>query len=64
MYCFDVDKIKGGKIVVKIVVEGIIFVILDEVECKLFDKDLMICNIEELMCIVGVFGGLDLGIIE
>ena len=61
LHCFDADKIKGGKIVVKTVNEGTKFTTLDEVERTLSDKDLMICNAEEPMCIAGVFGGLDSG---
>lgn len=64
MHCFDADKIKGGKIVVKTCPEGTKFVTLDEVEHKLSDRDLMICNAEEPMCIAGVFGGLDSGTTE
>ena len=64
MHCFDADKIKGGKIVVKTCPEGTKFVALDEVERKLSDRDLMICNAEEPMCIAGVFGGLDSGTTE
>lgn len=64
MHCFDADKIKGGKIVVKTVAEGTPFVTLDGVEHKLSARDLMICNAEEPMCIAGVFGGLDSGTTE
>ena len=64
MHCFDADKIKGGKIVVKTCPEGTKFVTLDEVERKLSDRDLMIGNAEEPMCIAGVFGGLDSGTTE
>ena len=64
MHCFDADKIKGCKIVVKTCPEGTKFVTLDEVERKLSDRDLMICNAEEPMCIAGVFGGLDSGTTE
>ena len=64
MHCFDADKIKGGKIVVKTCPEGTKFVTLDEVERKLSDRDLMICNAEEPMCVAGVFGGLDSGTTE
>lgn len=64
LHCFDADKIKGGKIIVKTVADGTKFVTLDEVERKLSDKDLMICNVEEPMCIAGVFGGLDSGTME
>ena len=64
MHCFDADKIKGGKIVVKMVAEGTPFVTLDGVEHKLSEHDLMVCNAEEPMCIAGVFGGLDSGTTE
>ena len=64
MHCFDADKIKGGKIVVKTVPAGTKFVTLDEVERTLSDRDLMICNTEDPMCIAGVFGGLDSGTTE
>ena len=64
MHCFDADKIKGGKIVVRTCEEGTKFVTLDEVERKLSERDLMICNAEEPMCIGGVFGGLDSGTTE
>ena len=64
MHCFDADKIKGEKIVVRTCAEGTKFVTLDEVEHTLSDRDLMICNAEEPMCIAGVFGGLDSGTTE
>ncbi len=64
MHCFDLRKVKGDKIVVKTVKEGTKFVTLDGVERMLTDRDLMICNAEEPMCIGGVFGGLDSGVTE
>ncbi len=64
MHSFDADKIKGGKVVVKTMPEGTPFVTLDGVEHKLSERDLMICNAEEPMCIGGVFGGLDSGTTE
>ena len=64
MHCFDADKIRGGKIVVRTCTEGTKFVTLDGVEHTLSDRDLMICNAEEPMCIAGVFGGLDSGTTE
>lgn len=64
MHCFDVAKIRGSKIVVKTCPEGTKFVTLDEVERSLNERDLMICNAEEPMCIAGVFGGLDSGTTE
>ena len=64
MHCFDADKIRGGKIVVRTCAEGTKFVTLDGVEHTLSNRDLMICNAEEPMCIAGVFGGLDSGTTE
>ena len=64
LHCFDAAKIKGGEVVVKTMPEGTPFVTLDEVERKLSERDLMICNKEESMCIAGVFGGLDSGSTE
>jgi len=61
MHTFDYDKIKGGQIVVKTCAEGTKFVTLDGNEHKLNERDLMICNSEEPMCIAGVFGGLESG---
>ena len=64
LHCFDADKVTGGKVVVQTLAEGTPFVTLDGVERKLSDKDLMICNAEEPMCLAGVFGGLDSGTTE
>ena len=64
LHCFDAGKIKGNEVIVKTMPEGTPFVTLDEVERKLSDRDLMICNKEEAMCIAGVFGGLDSGSTE
>lgn len=64
LHCFDLDKIKGEKIVVKTCPEGTKFTTLDGVERTLDARDLMICNAEEPMCIAGVFGGLDSGVTE
>jgi len=64
LHAFDLDKVKGRKIVVRRAAEGEKFVTLDGVERTLSDKDLMICNAEEPMCIAGVFGGLESGISE
>ena len=64
LHCFDADKIKGGEVIVKTMPEGTPFVTLDGVERKLNERDLVICNKEEAMCIAGVFGGLDSGSTE
>lgn len=64
LHSFDADKVKGNKVVVRSATEGSKFVTLDGVERTLTDRDLMICNSEEPMCIAGVFGGLDSGVTE
>ena len=64
LHSFDADKIKGNKVVVRSATEGAKFVTLDGVERTLTDRDLMICNVDEPMCIAGVFGGLDSGVTE
>ena len=64
MHTFDADKIKGSKIVVKTCTEGTPFITLDGNEHKLSERDLMICNAEEPMCIAGVFGGFESGTTE
>lgn len=64
LHCFDLAKVKGEKVIVKTVAEGTKFVTLDGVERTLTERDLMICNTEEPMCIAGVFGGIDSGVTE
>ena len=64
LHCFDLAKVKGEKVVVKTCPEGTKFVTLDGVERTLTERDLMICNAEEPMCIGGVFGGLDSGVTD
>lgn len=64
LHAFDAAKVKGGKVIVKTYPEGTKFVTLDSVERTLSDRDLMISNTEEPMCIGGVFGGLDSGVTE
>jgi len=63
LHAFDADQIRGNKIVVKTLPEGTPFKSLDEVERKLSDQDLMICDGESNpMCIGGVFGGAGSGV--
>jgi phenylalanyl-tRNA synthetase beta chain len=63
LHAFDLDKIKGNKIVVETLREGTPFITLDEKERKLSGNDIMICNGDnEPMCIAGVFGGLNSGV--
>ena len=62
MHAFDADKIQGGKIVVRTMPSSTKFTTLDEKERKLDEKDLMICDEKDGMCIAGVFGGIGSGI--
>ncbi len=57
LHCFDADMIEGGEVIVKTMPEGTAFVTLDGEEHKLSERDLAICNVNEPMCIAGVFGG-------
>jgi len=64
MHAFDLEEIKGSKIIVKTDNAGKKFTTLDEKERTLLANDLMICNESEGMCIAGVFGGLKSGVTE
>lgn len=64
MHAFDADKIKGKKVVVKKLADKTKFITLDEKERELSSEDLMICDVEEPMCIAGVFGGKKSGVTE
>jgi phenylalanyl-tRNA synthetase beta chain len=63
LHAFDLDKVQGGKILVKTLPEGTPFKTLDGVERKLHAEDLMICDGQSTpMCIGGVFGGAESGV--
>ncbi|MDR1097950.1 MAG: phenylalanine--tRNA ligase subunit beta [Tannerella sp.] len=64
LHAFDAGKIKGNKVVVRTMPEGTKFITLDGIERTLTGQDLMICNVDEPMCIGGAFGGLDSGVTE
>lgn len=65
LHAFDADKINGNKLRIKTLAKDTKFVSLDEVERKLRDEDLMICdNDSNPLCLGGVFGGLDSGVSE
>ena len=64
LHAFDADKIKGNEIHVRLAHPGEKFVTLDGVEREMNERDLMIANAEEAMCIAGVFGGLESGVTE
>ena len=64
LHAFDADKIKGNTIHVRYAKQGEKFITLDGVEREMNERDLMIANQEEAMCIAGVFGGLESGVTE
>ena len=64
LHSFDYDKVRGHKIIVKNALPGQHFITLDGIEREMSDRDLMIWNAEEPMCIAGVFGGQDSGVTE
>lgn len=64
LHAFDGAAVKGDKVIVRTMADKSKFVTLDEQERELSDKDLMICNAEDGMCIAGVFGGAHSGVTE
>ena len=64
LHAFDADEIKGNEIHVRYAKAGEKFITLDGVEREMNERDLMIANKEEAMCIAGVFGGLESGVTE
>ena len=64
MHAFDADKIKSKKVSVRTLNSGTTFKTLDDVERKLNDYDLMICDDNTPICIAGVFGGVESGVTD
>jgi phenylalanyl-tRNA synthetase beta chain len=62
LHAFDADKIEGRSVIIRNLPEKSKFITLDAVERSLSQKDLMICNSKEGMCIAGVFGGIKSGV--
>lgn len=62
LHAFDLEKVKGNKIVVRNTEPGSQFTTLDGVNRTLVGTDLVIANAEEAMCLAGVFGGKDSGV--
>lgn len=63
LHAFDANKIKG-KITVKTCAQDTPFITLDDVERKLHEEDLMICDDLGPLCMAGVLGGKNSGISE
>lgn len=64
LHAFDLEKIKGKKVIVRKAKDGEDFKTLDGVDRKLNKEDLVICNESEPMCLAGVFGGIESGVSE
>jgi phenylalanyl-tRNA synthetase beta chain len=62
LHAFDADKISNQKIIVKTLENTRKFVALDGSEKDILQSDLMICDDKELLCIAGVYGGLESGV--
>lgn len=62
LHSFDADRIDGKKVIIRNLPDKTRFITLDSVERSLSSKDLMICNVNEGMCIAGVFGGIKSGV--
>jgi phenylalanyl-tRNA synthetase beta chain len=62
LHAFDADAIAGNKVIVRTWPEGTEFVTLDDQTRKLQAEDLIISNVQEGMCIAGVFGGAKSGV--
>jgi phenylalanyl-tRNA synthetase beta chain len=64
MHAFDLDKLSGGRIVVRRAQAGETITTLDEVDRKLDTDMLAICDAERPAAIGGIMGGLDSSITE
>lgn len=64
LHAFDADKIAGKKVLVRTATKDEPFVMLDGVERKLNENDLVIADAEKPMCLAGIFGGLHSGVSE
>ena len=62
LHAFDLNNIKGNKIIVSKLEQGTKFTTLDGVDRILSKHDLMINNNSEPMCLAGIFGGLKSGV--
>jgi phenylalanyl-tRNA synthetase beta chain len=62
LHAFDADTIAGNSVIVKTLPDKTKFITLDGVERELASPDLMICDVNEGMCIAGVYGGQKSGI--
>ena len=64
MHSFDLDKLKDGCIVIRLAKAGETIKTLDEVDRKLDDTMVVVCDAEKPVAIGGVMGGLDSSITD
>jgi phenylalanyl-tRNA synthetase beta chain len=64
MHAFDLDKRAGGRIIVRRAMPTETLKTLDEIERKLDNSILAICDAEKPVAIGGVMGGMDTGITD
>ena len=64
MHSFDLDKLTGGRIVVRRARVGETITTLDEVDRKVDESMLMICDAEKPVAVGGVMGGFESSITE
>ncbi len=64
MHAFDFEKLAGNRIIVRRAKAGEKITTLDEVERKLDESMLLICDEEKPVAVGGVMGGFDSGITE
>ena len=59
LHAFDLDKLAGGKIIVRRAAGGETMISIDETQCRLDEDMLIIADAEKPVAIAGVMGGLD-----
>lgn len=64
LHTFDLDKVKGGEVHVRLAKAGEKLTALDGKEYELTERDLVIADATDPICIAGVIGGKDSGITE
>lgn len=64
MHSFDLDKLAGGRVIIRTAADSETITTLDEVERKLDPSMLAICDSEKPVAVAGIMGGLDSSITD
>jgi len=64
LHAFDLNSIRGNKVVIREAIQGEKLVTLDGVERTLSNSNMMICDEIAPMCLAGIFGGISSGVKE